>query len=254
MKASQPLFVYLKETIIAAIGRGEWLPGDQLPSQRELCRQYHMSHMTVRRAINELINEGAIQAIPGKGLYVAEKTRAADSSSLLGFEQQMTRLGLSPATRVLAAELVSASTVLARVLGVKTGVPLVYLHRLRLANGEPQSLTSVYLPHALCPGLLEQGLENDSLFATLRHRYHLNLTSSMSTIEAVLADEAQAQLLQLTMPAPLLVREQTTYLDTGQAIEFSRSFMRGDRYHIQVAEGNPPVSEPAFTGTMLKKT
>lgn len=254
MKASQPLFVHLKETIIATIARGEWLPGDRLPSQRDLCRQYQMSHMTVRRAINELINEGVIRAIPGKGLYVAKKTRAADSSSLLGFDQQMTRLGFTPSTRVLEAKLVSASTVLAKVLGVTPGAPLVYLHRLRLANGEPQSLTSVYLPHALCPGLLEKRLENDSLFATLRNRYHLNLTSSLSTIEAVLADEAQALLLQLTMPAPLLVREQTTYLDTGRAIEFSRSLMRGDRYHIQVTEGDPPVSEPAFTMTTLKQT
>lgn len=243
---SQPLFAYLKETIIATIARGEWRPGDRLPSQREMCQQYQMSHMTVRRAINELINERVIQAVPGKGLYVAEKTRAADSNSLLGFDQQMTRLGLKPSTKVLEAKLVRASTALAKILGVAAGAPLVYLHRLRLADGEPQSLTSVYLPHALCPGLLEHGLENDSLFATLRNRYHLNLTNSVSIIEAVLADETQAKLLQLTLPAALLVREQTTYLDTGPAIEFSRSFMRGDRYHIQVEEGHPPKSRPAL--------
>ncbi|MEW5958994.1 MAG: GntR family transcriptional regulator, partial [Chloroflexota bacterium] len=134
---SQPLFAQLKETIIATITRGELTPGDQLPSQRDLCKQYGMSHMTVRRAINELINEGVIQAIPGKGLYVAEKTRVADSNSLLGFDQQMIRLGLNPSTQVLEAKLVSASTVLAKVLGVSVGAPLVYLHRLRLADGEP---------------------------------------------------------------------------------------------------------------------
>ncbi len=62
MNSALPLFAQLKEAIIEAINRGEFKRGDQLPSQREFCQQYQMSHMTVRRAINELVNEGVIQS------------------------------------------------------------------------------------------------------------------------------------------------------------------------------------------------
>jgi GntR family transcriptional regulator len=62
-----PLYAQLKEQIIAAIARDDLAPGDQIPSQRALCEAYHMSHMTVRRAISELLHEGVIYAIPAKG-------------------------------------------------------------------------------------------------------------------------------------------------------------------------------------------
>ncbi len=245
-----PLYAQLKETIIDAIARGELIPGDQLPSHRQLCKQYDMSHMTVRRAISELTLEGVIQSIPGKGLYVAPKTQPADAEPLLGHEQQMTRLGLKPSTKMLEAKIVNASTVLAQTLNVAVGAPLVYLYRLRLADDRPMSLTGVYLPHALCPNLLEHDLEKGSLFATLRDVYGLTLASSTSTIGAVLADDEQAKLLDLSLPAALLFKEQVTYLDTGQAIEISRTFIRGDRFHIHVDEGEHPTSELSFAATV----
>jgi GntR family transcriptional regulator len=209
-----------------------------------------MSHMTVRRAISELTIEGVIQSIPGKGLYVAQKTQPADAEPLLGHDQQMAQLGMKPSTRMLNAEVVNASTVLAQSLNVAVGAPLVYLYRLRLADGNPMALTSVYLPHALCPDLLDHDLEHGSLFATLRNVYGFTLGNSTSTIGAVLADDGQAKLLDLSSPAALLFKEQITYLDTGQAIEISRSFIRGDRYHIHIEQGDHPTSELSFATTI----
>lgn len=231
-----PLFAQLKETIISAIASGELSPGDQLPSQREMCQQYHMSHMTVRRAIADLINEGIIYAIAGKGLYVAPRKQPAEMGSLVSHKEHMKRLGMVPLTQLLNAEIVSASTVSAQMFGVDTGAPLVYLRRLRLGDGNPISILACHLPHHLCEGILEHDLEANSLFETLRHVYHLRLSGSTSTIEAVLASGEQAELLNLTLPAALLLKEQITYLDTGQVIEFSRTLIVPG-YHVYVEEG-----------------
>ena len=239
-----PLYAQLKEIIIDQIERGELAPGDQIPSQRELCKRHKMSHMTVRRAINELINEGVIFAIPGKGLYVVEEARFVDNDSLKGFEEQMARLGVSTTTKMLDSGIINASTLLARTIGVAVGAPLIYMSRLRLANDKPHSITHAYLPHMLCPGLLDHDLAANSLFVTLRTKYGLNLASSTSTIGALLADEEQAALLDLTPPAALLFREQVTFLDTGQVIELSRTYFRGDMHYIQMNEGDPPVERP----------
>jgi GntR family transcriptional regulator len=232
-----PLYAQLKEALIAAIQRGELAPGDQLPSQSKLREQYRMSHMTVRRAINELISEGVIYSIPGKGSYVAERKLPSMSGALVGFYEHMRRINKVPSNRLLEAKIVSASTILASRLGIESGLPLVYIRRLRLVDGIPMSIAMSYLPHFLCPGLLTHDLVNGSLFAILRDVYGLSMAASRSTIGAALANEEQAQLLEIARPAALITEEQVTYLGSGQAIEFSRSVIRGDRYCVQLQEG-----------------
>ncbi|MFO7586033.1 MAG: GntR family transcriptional regulator [Anaerolineales bacterium] len=146
MKNNLPIYSQLKEHIIHQIAEGGLKPGDQIPSQYELCEQYQMSHMTVRRALNELLKEGILRSIPGKGTYVASPTRTADSGALVTFSAQMSHLGIKPATRVLSQQLIPASTVLAQILGIEIGQPVVSLYRLRSADGHPLSLTQCYLP------------------------------------------------------------------------------------------------------------
>ncbi len=236
MKITLPLYAQLKENLITAIQRGEFRPGDQLPSQRELCKRHHMSHMTVRRAINELLAEGVIQSIYGKGLYVAERKLPIQDDSLIGFYEHMQQLGRKPSSRVLEAKIVNASSILAGKLQVDIGQPLVYLRRLRLLDGCPVSIATNYLPHSLCRGLLDHDLVNNSLYGTLRDRFGLLLTSSTAIIGAVLADREQAQILDIPLPAALVTEEQITYLSTGQVIDFSRSLTRSDQYYFQVQE------------------
>lgn len=243
MKNNLPIYSQLKEQIIRQIAEGELKPGDQIPSQYELCEKYQMSHMTVRRALNELLKEGILRSIPGKGTYVASRTRPADSGSLINFSSQMARLGMTPSTQVLSQEIIPASTVLAQILGIEVGQPVVSLYRLRCADGQPLSLTQCYLPHDLCPGLLEHDLAANSLFDTLRTVYRLKLVGAVSNVHAVLADEEQARLLQVKRPAALIVREQVTYLDNGRVIEFSRSFILGDKYHVKFQEGGVPETK-----------
>jgi GntR family transcriptional regulator len=231
----QPLYAQLKEALIAAIRGGDLAPGDRLPSQRQLCERYRMSHMTVRRAISELLNEGVIYAIHGKGIYVAARKQEAERG-LVGFTEDMARRGMVASSAVLAAEIIGASTVLAEALGVVPGTALIYLRRLRLADGQPMAIQTSYLPHALCPGLLELDLAHRSLFGLLRSHYGLPLAESTTVFESALADDEQASLLGLALPAPLLIAEQITYLEGGQAVEFARTAYRGDRYRLRMRE------------------
>ncbi len=232
--AARPLYVQLKETILDDIVRGRLKPGDQLPSQRELCETNQMSHMTVRRAITELTNEGVLSAVPGKGIYVAEPKQDADSGALISFHEDMARRGMIGQTRILDAYMTSASTALAQIMGLETGAPLVFMRRLLLASQTPIGISHSYLAHHLCPGLLDEPLINGSMYATLTTRYGLRLASGMRTAEAVLADQEQADLLGLPLPSALVLIEQLTFLDSGAAVEYSRILYRGDRYRVPV--------------------
>ena len=150
--AARPLYVQLKETILDEIVRGRLKPGDQLPSHRELCETYQMSHMTVRRAITELANEGVLSAVPGKGIYVAEPKQIADSGALISFHEDMARRGLIGQTRILDAYMTSASTALAQIMGLETGAPLVFMRRLLLASTTPHGHFPQLPGPSLVPG------------------------------------------------------------------------------------------------------
>lgn len=154
MERKPSLHSQLKEALIAMISNEALKPGDQLPTQKELGAQYEMSHMTVRRALDELIKEGVISSVRGKGLYVTSQTLPTDIGSLVSFDEQILRLGMTPSKRVLCGEIIPASTVLAQMLKVDVGIPLVSLERLLLANNTPVALIVAYLPDYLCPGLL----------------------------------------------------------------------------------------------------
>jgi GntR family transcriptional regulator len=228
-----PLYAQFKNSIIDEIAQGRLKAGDRLPSHRELCEQYQISHMTVRRAINELSYDGVIVTVPGKGMYVAASKQDADAGPLVSFHDDIALRGMKAGMRTLDSRIESASTALAQIMGIEVGAPLVYLMRLMLASGVPMAVARTYLPLNLCPGLLDSELEDGSLYATLRSRYGLHLGSAKRTAEAVLADEDQAELLGLRMPAALLLIEQITLLDTGKAVEYSRIFYRGDQYRFK---------------------
>ena len=228
------LYVQLKETILNDLAHDVLKPGDQLPSNRELCEIHSMSHMTVRRAITELVNEGVIYSVPGKGIYVSEPKQEADAGPLTSFHQDMARRGMSANARILDSDVITTSTALSQIMGLEPSAPLVYLRRLLAANDTPMCIAITYLPHDMCPGLLDEPLIDGSLYASLSARYGLDFRTTQRTAEAVAADHEQAELLGVQPLAALLLVEQLTFLEDGQAIEYSRLFYRGDRYRVPV--------------------
>lgn len=233
----QPYYSQIIGSLVQSIERGDYKPGQQLPTQRELCAQYHTSLMTMRKALDELLRSGVIRSIPGKGIYVNAGKKESEYGSLEGFESQLARLGMVPLTKTLEAKLISAPTVIARTLQIEPRSKVVYLRRLRYADAKPFSLYQVYVPHYLCPGILEHGLADKPLFDTLRLEYGLRLVGSRNTVSAILPDEEAIRLLELDEPVALLLREQVTFLDSGEIIEYSVNQTRGDIYCVRYDEG-----------------
>lgn len=226
-------YLQLKESLIAAVRDGLHAPHSRLPSQRELGETYGVSHMTVRRAINELIREGVIYTRQGSGLFVAEPKAQAEASPLIGFTEDMRRRGMVATSRTLEKRIIAASTILASVLNQRVGQPLLFLRRLRLADGEPIAVQNAFLPALLMPGLADRDFDSRSLYDILLQDYRLRLAQADSAASAELASEEDARLLNLTQPAALLVTEQISRIENGSPVEFVRSAYRGDRYRLQ---------------------
>ncbi|HWH00799.1 MAG TPA: GntR family transcriptional regulator [Pilimelia sp.] len=211
-------------------------PEDPVPSERELSQRYGVARMTVRQAVESLVAEGRLFKVAGKGTFVA--TRKLDlQARLTSFGEEMARRGMVPSSSVLTFGRVRANTHLARELSTDPDEPLVYLKRLRSADGVPMCLEHAWLPEQLVPGLLD-GPAPASLYAVLGERYGLVPDWGEDVIEAAVADKEVGGLLHIKAGSPVLHLERHSY--AGQVLlEYCVSVYRADRYQIWVPLARP---------------
>ncbi|GCE05256.1 GntR family transcriptional regulator [Dictyobacter aurantiacus] len=229
-KGPLPRYYQLKEIMREKIRLGEWKPGDLIPSERELGEQYGISRMTARQAITELVNEGLFYREQGKGTFVSRHKITQQLLHLTGFTEDIRARGQRPGTKVLTAKMSPADETTAERLRIKTGQPIFYLQRLRLADDEPLAVEVSHLSFMGCEKLLEEDLEQNSLYRLLETRYGLPLVEAEQEIEAGLFDEASAQLLKVPVNSAALFTRRTTYTERDTPIEYARAMYCGNKY------------------------
>jgi GntR family transcriptional regulator len=204
-------------------------PGSPLPPERSLAEKYGTSRTTVRQALAELVIEGRLQRIQGKGTFVA-KPKVAQELQLVSYTEDMRHHGLRPETRILDIGYVTADERFARLLGIRPGGRALRIHRLRLADGEPMSIDTSLLPARRFPGLRKELPRHRSLYETLATAYDVHLAEAEETIETVLATPDDAGLLGVDVGLPLLLLSRHAFDTAGEPVEWAESLYRGDRY------------------------
>lgn len=236
-----PLHLQLKTYMASQIAQGILKPGQQLPSERQLCEQFHISRTTVRRALAELEREHLVMTIPARGTFVSSpRVRLSVQVSLSGFSEDVRRAGFIPSSVLLHAGILDTPppAPVQTALRIAPDEEVVEIERLRLVNDTPLAVHRAYLPHRLCPGILAYSLGEHSLFHLLRERYGLSIAYAEERVFASLATEREAKLLQLPRPAAVLRGERTNFLISGEAVEFSVSAYCGEWYQLNmVLEG-----------------
>jgi GntR family transcriptional regulator len=217
-----PLYAQVRRALDARLAGGEWRPGDRIPGEPDLCREYGVSRPVVRQALQELSREGAIVRRKGLGTFVAEPKVVSRSlvHSLVGFYQDMERMGLATETRVFEQALLPAGEKVGARLKIEPLTPVVKISRLRSVGGHPVVLVNSYLPYAPCPGLIQADLRHQSLYAFLEQECRLRIAGGRREIEAVLATDDEARLLQVERGAPLLRLESVSFLEDGRPMEY----------------------------------
>lgn len=189
--------------------------------------------MTIRRALSELVHEGFLIREQGRGSFVVKPRMKDELRRLTSFTEDMRRQGFPTESKITDFRVVTDEAV-ANKMEIPVDEELVRLQRIRFVKGEPIALQTAFVRHQFCPGLVEQGLIDGSLYKTLEERYGLRLGWALQTIEAKPADEYEAKVFGVEVSQPVLKLERLTYLQNGQPIEYVRSTYRGDRYRFMI--------------------
>jgi GntR family transcriptional regulator len=219
-----PLYLQLGAAIRNAIDGRIVKGGEALPSERELMAATGLSRVTVRRAIEQLLQEGLLSRRHGSGTFVAPQIDQP-LSLLIGFSDDMRRRGASASSILLDKSIGQPSPDEAMKLGLSAGDQVVRLSRVRLSDGDPLAIEHAVVP-AACVSLDEIG---ESLYRALATR-NLMPVRALQRLRAVTADKREAKLLDIAVGSAILHIERRSFLANGRPIEVTRSAYRGDRY------------------------
>jgi GntR family transcriptional regulator len=224
-----PLYHQLKEILREYIESGEWKPGDLIPSENEFQQEYNISRNTVKKALDDLVQEGILNRIQGKGTFVSMPKIEQSLSGFYSFSKVLRSKGLEPKDIILSLDQKEVKPSIAKRLQLPEKALVIELRRLRCANDEPMILETSYIPLQLVSGLSAEKLEHNSLYDLMQSEYGIMVTKAKETFEPVLIRDYESSYLQIKEGSPALLLERVAYDSNGQPVEFCRSIFRGDR-------------------------
>ncbi len=232
--ASIPLYLQLAGLLRGRIERGEWQAGQKIPSENELNRLYGVSRMTARQVLAQLVNEDLLFRVQGKGTFVAHPKISTRSPAYMGIREQLEGMGYAVATKVLANDVVPADDRIARALQIPTGERVHEIRRVRLlADDEPISLHTSYVPQRLAPAIDAGDLVDRQLCVMLEEDYGLRMSRISEGLESTLPNAQEAKALKIRRTTPLLLLTHEIADPSARLFEFSRILFRGDKLRLQ---------------------
>ena len=233
--SSQPLYQQLQRVLRDAIEKRVLGPDDALPAERELATLLNVSRITVRKAIDGLVEEGLLVRRQGSGNFVCARVEK-NFAKLTSFSEDMRARGRTPKSVWLKRAAGTVTPEEALTLRLSPGTPVYRFHRIRYADDAPMALEYATVVASALPSL---EAVDTSLYEALETSGH-RPTRALQRLRAVLLTADQAQLLKTVEGTAGLLVERLGSLPDGRAVEFSQSYYRGDTYDF-VAELSAPT-------------
>ena len=227
-----PLYRQLQRAIRDAIQKQVLGADDALPAERELADELGVSRITVRKALDGLVNEGLLTRRQGAGTFVAARVEKS-FSKLSSFSEDMISRGRKPHSKFLSRSSGLVTPEESLTLGLGPGAPVYRFNRIRYADDAPMALEYSTLPAFALPSA---EVVKASLYEALEATGHRPVRA-LQRLRAVLFTPEQAELLGIQAGDPGLLIERRGFLPDGRVVEVTQSYYRGDAYEF-VAELN----------------
>nr|MBF0223581.1 phosphonate metabolism transcriptional regulator PhnF [Desulfobulbaceae bacterium] len=208
--------------------------GAALPPEKELASRFKINRQTLRRAVDELENDGLVNRIRGKGTFVVGAVVDYDIKSTTRFTENLESQGRRANSSVLRQIGIPASEEVAEKLGVKENTPVIYIETLRKVDGLPFCIVSHFFSYIEFHSLLKKYKEG-SLHDFIYQHYNINLRRALTLVTAVIPQSDDAELLQINKNTPILrVKSLNINSSTGEPVEYVVTRFRGDAAQLSI--------------------
>lgn len=232
--AFSPLYQQIKGLLLQGLDRGEWKPGEAIPSELELAARFQVSQGTVRKAIDELAAENLLLRRQGKGTFVATHHEAKVRFRFLRLTPDNAQ-PVASGSRILDCRRMRAPADVAALLDLRGGDTVVNLRRVLSFDDSPTILDDIWLPGAPFKTLTADLLvaSRSPLYALFESEYGVSMVRAEEKIRAVAASETQAELLEVPVGHPLLQVERVSYTYGDRPMELRRGAYLTERFHYR---------------------
>lgn len=230
-ESSVALYQQLIDKIKEQIQSGELKAGDRLMTEVELSREYDISRITVRKAIEILVEEEILIKKQGIGTFVAEKKLTRDGGVFMGFTRSCMLDNKVPSTKLLSAELSEPTAFDVEKLHLEEGEKVIRIRRLRCCDGVPIVLEENHFPQKYA-FLLGENLEG-SLYEILE-RHETYVSDGSRKISICYATEEESRLLNVQEKDALLIMKDFCETASGEAVHTCKSIINPQRYELVI--------------------
>ena len=227
----QKLYLQLQAIIKKKIESGEWPVGSQIPTEEELCSTFNVSRATVRTAILELVRHGYLKRQQGKGTFIHRNVLSEGICMITKFKELMFEEGIALTSQVLARTVMMPIDGLDAKLNIPADKHIIYIKILYSVEGEPVLLQESYVPYHLCPLLLEDDIEQHSIFDIFEKNYGIKITRVDNYIDITNLTLNEGMAVGLKEGAAAIMLTQHFY-SGDTLIMHTRSVKRPDRFQF----------------------
>ena len=228
LNISMPLYYQIVSDIKAKIEEGILAPGDKLPTENSLSKNYEVSRVTVRNALNALVETKLVERQPNRGYFVAKLHEGVTSHKGYSLYDDLVEAGYEPGSKIISMTTESCGSHQANIFGCDPEDLVIVIHRIRLADQVPFAEEMNYLPSWIFEGINPWEMETRSLIEIMEKQFGVRIAYSMQTLKAKLPTREQKEMLNLTSNAPQLSIRSKVYDKNGKVVKYTKVFFRTD--------------------------
>ncbi|WDF83434.1 GntR family transcriptional regulator [Lacticaseibacillus pabuli] len=226
-----PVYIQIHNQLKQDIEAGKWHVGERIPSERELAVDFSVSRMTLRQAIQTLVDEGILERRVGAGTYVASQKVQEKMSGVTSFTDVMLAQGKRPSSRTISYHVANPSISEVEKLKLKDDAQVLRMERIRFGDGVPISFEVATVPYDLVAAFSKAEVTR-SLYHTLEKKGGLQLGGARQMVTATLASEKIAEYLDIKRGEAILRLRQVSFLNDGRPFEYVRTQYVGSRFEF----------------------
>ncbi|ADC50611.1 GntR family transcriptional regulator [Alkalihalophilus pseudofirmus OF4] len=233
MKTSSPLYRQIAKQMKEKIHKKAWLEGETIPTEAKLVEMFQASRVTIRQAINLLVNEGLLYKIQGSGTYVKENKIEHNIYSLKSFTEEMNALEKQAANKILTFQLIDPPDEIRSRLGIQEGEQVVYVRRLRMIEDKPLVIEDTYMPIKLFPDLSLEVMQG-SKYHYIEQTKQFKIKESFQEVLPYMPPDEIRELLHLDCNIPIIKVQLSSTLKDDTVFEYSELYFKSDEYKFTI--------------------